>query len=192
MRLPIQKLAALTMLAVLAATAAPATAPVPRKSDELLIAEPSGKVTPLSALKGKVVVIEFELVNCPHCLKVAKMLDHLHREMSPRGLQTVGIAFDNAITGKKVADFAQETGSSYMMGYTSSLTVDSFLGRQANERLMVPQIVVIDRNGTIRAQSRPLREVNLEDQSFLRNLVESLLAETGPATSQKKSARPYR
>ena len=192
MPLRIQKLVALATLVVFAATAVPATAPVPRKSDELLVVEPSGKVTPLSALKGKVVVIEFELVICPHCMRVAKMLDKLHRELGPRGFQSVGIAFDNGLTGKKVTDFAQEVGTSYPIGSASSVTVDSFLGRKANERLMVPQIVVIDRTGTIRAQSHPVREANLEDENYLRNLVQSLLAETGAANSPSKTSSPHR
>jgi hypothetical protein len=36
------------------------------------------------------------------------------------------------------------------------------------------------RGGAARAQSRPAREVNLEDEGSLRSLIESLLAEAAP------------
>jgi hypothetical protein len=51
--------------------------------------------------------------------------------------------------------------------------VDSYLGRSVMERLMVPQIVVIDRQGVIRAQS----DRNLEEEGYLRTLIEKLLRE---------------
>jgi hypothetical protein len=51
---------------------------------------------------------------------------------------------------------------------------------------MVPQIVVIDRRGVIRAQSRPVREVNLEDENFLRHWIDGLLKEGAPEASAKK------
>jgi len=45
---------------------------------------------------------------------------------------------------------------------------------------MVPQIVVIDRQGIIRAQSRAIRESSLEDENYLRNLIDGLLKESKP------------
>jgi hypothetical protein len=63
--------------------------------------------------------------------------------------------------------------------------VDSYLGRALSERFQVPQIVVIDRKGIVRAQSRPVREVNLEDENYLRNLIGSLLKEAAPAATAK-------
>jgi hypothetical protein len=56
---------------------------------------------------------------------------------------------------------------------------------------MVSQIVVIDRKGMIRAQSRPVRELNLEDENYLRNLIGDLLKEGTPqATMRKVIPRP--
>ena len=43
------------------------------------------------------------------------------------------------------------------------------------ERLMVPQIVVIDRTGVIRAQSQPQGETDLESEVYLRTLIDHLL-----------------
>jgi hypothetical protein len=43
------------------------------------------------------------------------------------------------------------------------------------ERLMLPQIVVIDREGVIRAQSGNNGDPLLENENYLRNLIGSLL-----------------
>ena len=181
-----KRMGSLTVLMVVTAAVLFATAPVPRKSLEFAIAEPSGKQTSLSSLQGKVVVIEFLLTNCPHCVRVAQMISNLQKEFGPGGFQPIGIAFDNDISGTKVTAYAQRFGISYPIGCSSSQAVDGYLGRAAAERLMVPQIVVIDRKGIIRAQSRPVRELNLEDENYLRNLIDSLLKEGAPAKSKHK------
>jgi peroxiredoxin len=168
-------LAVLLALGVFPATA---TAPVPRKSPDLVIAEPSGKVTRLSSLNGKVVMIEFLVTNCPHCLRIAQTISKLQWETDSRGLRAIGIAFDSGVNAQIVTKFTQQFAISYPVGYVSSDKVDGYLGRSGTERFRVPQIVVIDRKGVIRAQSRPVGERNLEDENYLRNLIDSLLKES--------------
>ena len=184
-----RRVGALVMLMVVTAAVLVATAPVPRKSLEFAIVEPSGKQTSLSSLHGKVVVIEFLLTNCPHCMRVAQMISKLQKELGSGVFQAIGIAFDNDISGRKVTAFAQRFGISYPIGCSTSQAVDGYLGRAAAERLMVPQIVVIDRKGIIRAQSRPVRELNLEDENYLRNLIDDLLKESAPAKAKLKLPR---
>jgi len=182
--------APLSVLLALGVSPLVATGPVPRKSPEFTIVEPSGKQILLSSFKGKVVVIEFLLTNCPRCLRVAQTITKLHKELGSRGLQPIGIAFDNGISGPKVTGFARQLGVSYPVGYTSSEKVDSYLGRSAMERFRVPQMVVIDRAGVIRAQSLGKGDPNLEDEIYLRNLIDSLLKESAPAGNTKKTTSP--
>jgi peroxiredoxin len=169
-----------------------ATGPVPRKSPEFTIVEPSGKETQLSSFKGKVVLIEFLLTNCPHCMRVSQTLTTLHKELGPRGFQPIAIAFDVNITGAGVTRFAQRFGITYLMGYTSSDNVDSYLGREPADRLQVPQIVVIDRAGVIRAQSPPRGDPNLEQENPLRYLINALLKEAPPADNTNKVTSPQK
>ncbi|HXB53827.1 MAG TPA: TlpA disulfide reductase family protein [Vicinamibacteria bacterium] len=184
---PVRRLG-LSIALVALASGASATAPVPRTSQDFAIVEPTGGQTLLSRWKGKVVVLEFVLVDCPHCARVSQLLAKLHKELGPRGFQPVGVAFDNGISGKKATDFALRVGATYPIGYSTAAAVDSYLGRTAAERVMVPQIVVIDRKGTIRAQSRPVRESALEDESHLRDLIETLLKESAGATTRERPA----
>jgi peroxiredoxin len=169
--------APMAVLLALAVCPVSATAPVPRKSPELTITGPSGKQIRLSSFNGKVVVIDFLVTNCPHCMRVAQTLAKLQWEMGSRGVQSIGVAFDKGISSQKTADFEKLLAVSYPVGYTSSDKVDSYLGREPNQRLRVPQIVVIDRKGVIRAQSQPIGEKNLEDEVYLRNLIDGLLKE---------------
>ena len=179
----LRKLTRLAVFLVLGVSSVVAMAPVPRKSPEFIIVEPSGKQTLLSSFKGKVVLVEFFLTNCPRCQRVTGTVTKLQKELGLRGFQAIGIAFDKGINGPIVTDLAQRLGVTYPVGYASSDKVDSYLGRQPMERFRVPQIAVIDRKGIIRAQSRPTDEKNLEDENFLRNLIDSLLKESAPARS---------
>jgi hypothetical protein len=63
--------------------------------------------------------------------------------------------------------------------------------KRAGDLFMVSQIVVVDRTGVIRVQSRPVREANVEDESYLRNLIDGLLREGAPAASAQKGKGPH-
>lgn len=152
-----------------------AVQPVPRRSPEFVIVEPSGKQTLLSNLKGKVVLLEFLMTNCPHCQRVSRTIAKLHQEMGSRGFTPIGIAFEPSLTPRMVTGFMQQSGIAYPMGISTPDAVDSYLGRSQMERFLVPQIVVIDRFGMIRAQSGPNGDPNLENETYLRNLLDSLL-----------------
>ena len=175
-----------TLLAfvVIACALALASVQAPRRSPEFIIYESSGKITLLSSLKGKVVVMEFLFIRSEHCLRVAQTLNKLHSELGPRGFQPVGVVFDPPNSGKSsvqslaaMVDFLKLT---YPVGYSAKADIDSYLGRSGNEILNIPQIVVIDRAGMIRATSGGVGgDPRLEDEDTLRNLIDSLLKEDG-------------
>lgn len=158
-----------------------ATAPVPRESPDLQFLDASDNPIQLSSFKGKVVLLEFLLTNCPHCLRVAQMTETLNRELGPRGFQPIGIAFENGISGQMIGNFRHDSKVTYPLGYTSSNEVDRFLGRAVTERFQVPQIVLIGRDGVIRGQSRPVGERDLENETYLRRLIGELLSEGSPS-----------
>lgn len=148
-----------------------ATSPVPRTSPDFVISEASGQETRLSYYKGKVVVVEFLLIRCPHCWRVAQTIEKLQKELGPGSFQAIGIAFDNRVDAGVVSRFVNYFHLAYPVGYATSTDVDKFLGRSLIERVMVPQIVVIDPEGVIRAQSRPVGEKDLYTEAYLRQVV---------------------
>ncbi len=152
-----------------------AVGPVPRKPVDLAIVEPSGKQMLLSQYQGRVVLVEFLLTNCPRCMRVSHMVAKLHRDLGPRGFQPIGIAFDNGVSWETVKAFVHDFEITYPIGTCNSTAVDSFLGRAPDEKLRVPQLVLLDRHGVVRAQSGAQGDPNLEDESYLRNLISDYL-----------------
>jgi peroxiredoxin len=176
--------ARLATLAAVAVSAIFAQAPI-RKAPEFSIVEPSGKQTLLSSYKGKVCVIEFLFTTCPHCQKESQMLTKLYKEMAPRGLQVVGVAVnDNASV--LIPAFAQQFDVPYPMGYSTQDAMKSYMGISDMERWVVPQVVVIDRKGMVRAQSPYQGDPNLQTETYMHNLLDTLLKE-GAATSKTTS-----
>jgi peroxiredoxin len=177
-------------LLLLGSALAASSPTLPRLSPELSINDLSGKATMLSSFKGKVVVLEFLFVKSQHCVRVAQVLNQLQQELGPRGLQSVGIAFDapNAtVTGGEYLNaMVQSLRLTYPVGYAQRAAVDAYLGRSANDMLSIPQIVVIDRAGMIRAATGGQTNPNLEDVSALRVLLEPLLKESAAPDSKSK------
>src|SRR5580700_2015237 len=173
----VRKLVAILCFMTVAGASLVAQARLPRKSPEFTISEPSGAQMLLSSLKGKVVVMEFLFVGSPHCLRLAEMLNKLQGELGSRGFQAVAVAFGPNADPAMVGHIAERLELKYPVGYTTSDDVDSYLGREANEKLKIPQMVVIDRKGAIRATTGTGVSSNLEDESSLRNLADTLLKE---------------
>jgi peroxiredoxin len=168
----------LTCLAVaLGAGLLAAAAPVPRPAPALAFADPANQPTSLQAYRGKVVMIEFLLTHCPHCWRLSQTVTRLQHDLGPRGFQAIGIAFDKDLLPAQVSNFAKLANAGFPVGLATSDQVDAFLGRGAGEQFQVPQIVIVDRGGTIRAQSHATKETTLESEADLRHLLESLLAE---------------
>jgi len=185
----------LTLVTTVFALALPPTRVV-RKSPEFTIHESFGRTTLLSSLTGKVVVIEFLFVRSEHCLRVAKTLNKLHSELGSRGFQPVGVVFDppNATySGPQLLPYLENYFKlTYPVGYSAKGEVDHYLGRTKGEILNIPQIVVIDRQGIIRATSGAAGgDPKLEDENSLRNLIDGLLKETArPACLRRFTGLP--
>lgn len=184
------------VLLLLAAAFAMPPYVTPHKSPEFAISnpsDPSAKTTLLSSLKGKVVVLDFWFIQSDHCLRVAKMLNKLNSELAPRGFQALGVVFDPPnVRGESAGRLIQPTVNylklGYPVGYASKTVVDTYLGRTANQILSIPQIVVIDRAGMIRAISGTRVDPTLEDESSLRSLLDALLKESPGPPSQHHPA----
>src|SRR5260370_37855690 len=149
-----KKLTSMVLALVLASSVLGAPpAPVPRKSPDFTINEPGGKTTMLSSFRGKVVVIEFLFLGSEHCMRVAMTMNELYTELGSRGLQPVGIAFGPNADAANTYLVLQSFKLKFPVGYTNNENVDSFMARGQDDVLNIPQVVVIDRAGMIRAQS---------------------------------------
>src|SRR5271155_2790778 len=185
----VRKLVSILILTTFVASSMLAQVHVLGKSPEFTITKPSGEQILLSSFKGKVVVIEFLFVGSPHCLSLAQMLNRLQGDWGARGFQSAAVAFGPHADQAMVAHIAESLELTYPLGYSTSDNVDAYLGRQGNEKLKIPQMIVIDRKGTIRAATGTGSDAALENESSLRNLVDALLKEPN-GDKPKASGKP--
>jgi peroxiredoxin len=170
---------------LLAALAVPmfAAAPVvPRPAREFTFVEPSGKQTLVSTMKGKVVVIQFLYTTCPHCQALSRELTKMTADFAGKPVQFIGVAFDEA-NAMKAANYVKQFGVGFPVSYASRETVMSYLGLSVMDRFVVPQMMIIDKKGTIRAQSDPMGTEQLQQASYLTTFINGLLKEGGASSS---------
>jgi thiol-disulfide isomerase/thioredoxin len=166
-----------------------------RQSPEFDIAAPGHPDVMLSSFKGKVVVLEFMFVRSQHCQRVAQLLNKLNGELGSQGFQPVAVVFDpptGSTAGSQVIDFLQNyLKLTYPVGYASKDAVDAYLGRAPGQILNIPQLVVVDRGGRIRAATGGGdANITLEDESLLRGLLEQLLREGSPVSDTHRINGP--
>ena len=181
---------------VLAATAfvaltvsAFATPPVPRKSPEFTVTDPSGKQMLVSSLKGKIVVMPFMFTTCPHCQRYAQELTQLQKEFGPRGVVFLGTVFNDA-NGAMATQFVKEFNVGFPVGYATRDQVVSYLGLSVLDRWVVPQVAIIDKQGNIVAQSAATGSPELQDQAYLRNFLDKLVKGSTMTSKAAPAAKP--
>lgn len=99
----------------------------------------------LARFAGRPLVINFWATWCPPCVEEMPELSALHRELSPRGLQMVGIGIDSPA---KIAEFARKTPVSYPL-VVAGMGGTELSRRFGNGTGALPFTVLVDRRGQI-------------------------------------------
>jgi len=162
-------IATMVALPVFAAT-------VPRPAPNLSFPLPNGETLQLNDHRGKVVVVEILMTTCPHCQRASSIMQKLYEELGPQGFQPIGMAI-NDTTGALVPAFVRDLNLTYPVGIGDRNKAIAFLQHSMMMTLMVPQLVVIDKEGTIRAQVDGTDDFFRNEEANLRSLLTSLLAE---------------
>lgn len=172
--------ASLCLLAV-----ASAEQTVPRPSQEFVFNYPGGKQALLSQYKGKVVLLAFIFTTCPHCQATCQIISKLNTELGPKGFQPLAVAV-NPMAGMLVQDFVRDYHVNFPVGFSEKDPALNFLQiNQAVDRWVVPQVMLVDRKGTIRAQTPPSGDEKMQDENHLRGMIENLLKESAATTQHK-------
>ena len=159
----------------------------PRHSPEFVLNFTDGTQKLLSGYRGKVVALEFLYTTCPHCQHAATVFTKLYQEYGDKGFQPLGVAFnDNA--RMLIPDFMRNFRVGYPLAQGDRDTVLTYLGISNMERFNVPQIVWIDRKGTIRSQTLPVSsDEKMYKEDYWREMIETLTKE--PVVTTKKPAK---
>jgi peroxiredoxin len=123
----------------------------PRPTPDFAVSFNDGSQIHLSQYRGKVVVLAFILTSCPHCQFTVQTLSTLQKEYSPRGLQVIASAIED-MASLAVPDFIKKFQPGYPVGFSPRNMVLDYLQHPVMFRLLMPQVVVIDRKGIIRTQ----------------------------------------
>jgi AhpC/TSA family. len=165
-------------------------AQVPRKAPEFGISLNSGKQVLLSQHRGKVVALMFILTYCSHCQDTVKIMKGMQAKYGPQGFQVLTSAIED-MASMSVPDFIKQFQPNFSVGFNSRNQVIPFLQFDSDMRMMMPQLVFVDREGQIRAQYSgddpffgPQQEANI------RAKIEELLKNSGHKAAPRGKKRP--
>jgi peroxiredoxin len=162
---------------------------VPRPAPPLSVPLPSGERITLQSLRGKVVLLEFFLTECPHCQRTATHLEPIYRDLRPRGLEVLAVAI-NPDALQRIPDFIHRFNTTYPIALGDSTMVRTFADISAVKQFFVPYIFLIDRKGVIRYEHPGGDAGFYNDESVnMRAELETLLKEPVRKTAAKTSAK---
>jgi thiol-disulfide isomerase/thioredoxin len=166
-------------------------APAIRKAPEVAYTVPGEGQKLLSQSRGKVVALELIFTTCPHCQAASHVMSRLQNELGPRGFQAIDIAFnDNA--DLLVEGFIKDQRPAFPVGWTTRDQVLSFLGLSAVDRFVVPQLLLIDREGMIHYQTPPLGDEASYKEETIRKRVELMLKASSSPSPRKQVSSVHR
>lgn len=125
-----------------------------------------GTTVQLSALKGKVVLLDFWATWCPPCRAEIPHFIALQNAYNPKGLETIGLSLDQEGEGV-VRSFAQEHGVNYRLAMASPDLPQKYGGIRG-----IPTTFLIDKRGRIAK-----RYVGYQDKQVFETQIQALLAE---------------
>ncbi len=126
-----------------------------------------GRTIQLSALKGKVVLLDFWATWCPPCRQEIPHFKELYTQYHSKGLEVIGVALDEG-GEKDVAPFAQQNQINYPLSATGSQELAQAYGGIRG----IPTTFLIDKQGRI-AQ----KYIGYQDKEVFEKEIQALLAE---------------
>ncbi len=150
----------------------------------------------LSQYRGKVVALEFILTTCMHCQAAAKVMTKLQNEFGTKDLQVLDLAINGLDEGRDakaanalVTDFSSTYQAGFPVGWVQREAMPAFMGVSVMERSVVPQLVLIDRNGVIHYQTPPMGDEHSMMESTIRERIQELITMPLSAAKAKTTVR---
>jgi peroxiredoxin len=175
---------------ILVCSAGARAAEVPRPAPPLSVIAPSGERYSLEAYRGKVVLLEFFLTDCPHCQRSARNIMTFYEELRPKGLEVLAVAINNG-ANLLIPEFAKRFGVTYPLGVGNRSMLTTFADMSATAQFFVPYVFIIDRKGVIRYE-HPGQDAAFHNNEIqnARAEIELLLKERAASAKVAKKATP--
>jgi peroxiredoxin len=146
---------------------------IPRPGLDYTFKPVSGEAVSLSKYRGSVVVVQFFSPECAHCQRTSQTLEKLYKELGPRGLMVLGVAFK---AQEKALDFITRFQITFPIGVDDRESTCRYIQWPIEKIVSTPVLVLIDRRGTIREQHSG-DETFAADEQAMKSSIESLLNE---------------
>lgn len=168
---PVVQLRLLLVLCIFAFGFAAGESPV--KASELKLADGDAGPILLSHLKRNVVIIAFIDPTCAPCAVECERIETVVNEFKSRGVRAYALAFGDGVTASSIKSIVSEHHISYPVSMTTEGQVRSYL--HYDDRFAVPQVVIVDKQGNIRARSHVVKPDELLELWSLRALIAGLV-----------------
>ena len=103
-----------------------------------------GETISTSALRGKVVLVNFWATWCPDCLREMPKMVETYRKYAPHGYEMLAVAVQSD-DAAQVAAFARQRALPFRVGRDGT----GAIARRFGEIRITPQSILIDRDGRI-------------------------------------------
>ncbi|HUA32048.1 MAG TPA: TlpA disulfide reductase family protein [Candidatus Binataceae bacterium] len=157
-----------------AGSPASASADVGQPAPALVVDEIGGSKFDLSALRGKVVIINFWATWCPPCRKEMPALEAFYKQYHAKGVEMIGVSADRPHDRRDVESAAKSL--SYPVAMLEDAKDNGF-----EDPSSLPETFVVDRSGVIRAKF--LADENGLSEESLTAAVQPLLQAQPPNAS---------
>jgi len=164
------------ILAILLCTAALLSAQQPRRAPGWALTDSKMKVHDLADYRGKIVILEFTLTNCPHCSAAADTLRAIEGQYGSK-IQIVAVVSMQTEKDYTVASYAEGHKIDYPILFDSGQMMFSYT---LDPKITFPHIYVIDGRGNIRFDyTYDVTTRDVFEGKGLNGAIDRLLAEQG-------------
>jgi peroxiredoxin len=146
-----------------------------RKCADVPIPLSDGKTIHIPQYHGKAVMIVLMRTDCPECHHTLEFLSRLQNDLGPRGFQAVAIALDD--NPANVGPYAMRYRFPFPVGHLDPTSAIKLMDLNATAHPVVPYIMFVDWQGTVRFQYPGNAPIFNEAEKNLRTIADGLTHE---------------